>query len=90
MKHVHNGKDAIFTNIMEMVAVKIIDPYGKCNRVERCRRTINTMGIAFPLYRWTLHKIRIHMFFTLMAYLFLALFSMTLKPLMELYLTTVM
>jgi hypothetical protein len=31
------------------------------------------MDIAFPVYHRTLQKIRVHMFFSLMAYLFLAL-----------------
>jgi transposase len=83
------GKNAIFTNIMDMDAESIIDLYKKRNRVEHCFRTINTMGIAFPLYHWTPQKIRVHMFFSLMAYLFLALIRMTVKPVMELYLTTV-
>ena len=29
--------------------------------------------MAFPLYHWTPQNIRVHMFFSLMAYLFLAL-----------------
>ena len=41
--------------------------------MEHCFRTINTMDIAFPVYHWTPQKIRVHMFFSLMAYLFLAL-----------------
>jgi len=48
----------------------IIDLYRKRNRVEHCFRTINTMNIAFPIYHWTPQKIRVHMFFSLMAYLF--------------------
>jgi transposase len=83
------GKNAIFTNIMDMDAESIIDLYKKRNRVEHCFRTINTMGIAFPVYHWTPQKIRVHMFFSLLAYLFLALIRMTVKPVMDLYLTTV-
>ena len=67
------GKNAIFTNITDMNAESIIDLYRKRNRVEHCFRTINTMGIAFPVYHWTPQKIRVHMFFSLMAYLFLSL-----------------
>ncbi|WP_298407866.1 transposase [Ferroplasma sp.] len=67
------GKNAIFTNIMDMDAESIIDLYKKRNRVEHCFRTINTVDMAFPLYHWTPQKIRVHMFFSLMAYLFLAL-----------------
>jgi len=47
------------------------------------------MGIAFPLYHWTPQKIRVHMFFSLMGYLFLALIRMIIKPVMDLYVTTV-
>ena len=67
------GKNAIFTNIMDIEPEDIIDLYRKRNRVEHCFRTINTMDIAFPVYHWTPQKIRVHMFFSLMAYLFLAL-----------------
>ena len=84
------GKNAVFTNIMDMDAESIIDLYKKRNRVEHCFRTINTVDMAFPLYHWTPQKIRVHMFFSLMAYLFLALMRMILKPVMELYLTTVL
>ena len=67
------GKNAVFTNIMDMDAEDIIGLYKKRNRVEHCFRTINTVDMAFPLYHWTPQKIRVHMFFSLMAYLFLAL-----------------
>ena len=67
------GKNALFTNIMDMNPGDIIDLYRNRKRVEHCFRTINTMGIAFPVYHWTPQKIRVHMFFSLMAYLFLAL-----------------
>ena len=84
------GRNVIFTNIMDMDAAKIIDLYRKRNSVEHCFRTINTMGIAFPVYHWTPQKIRVHMFFSLIAYLFLTLIRIIIKPVMELYLTTVM
>jgi hypothetical protein len=48
------------------------------------------MDIAFSVYHWTPQKIRVHMFFSLMAYLFLAPIRVIIKPVMELYLTTVM
>ena len=73
-----------------MDAESIIDLYKKRNRVEHCFRTINTVGIAFPVYHWTPQKIRVHMFFSLIAYLFLALIRMIVKPVMDLYLTTVL
>ena len=67
------GKNAVFTNIMDMDAESIIGLYKKRNRVEHCFRTINTVDMAFPLYHWTPQKIRVHLFFSLMAYLFLVL-----------------
>ena len=67
------GKNAIFTNIMDMDSAEIIDLYKKRNRVEHCFRTINTMGIAFPIYHRTPQKIRVHMFMSLLSYLFLSL-----------------
>ena len=67
------GKNALFTNIMDMEPENIIDLYKKRNRVEDCFRTINTMGIAFPVYHWTPQRIKVHMFFSLMVYRFLAL-----------------
>ncbi len=83
------GWNALFTNITEMNAEDIIDLYGKRNRVEHCFRHINTMDIAFPLYHWTPQKIKVHMFVSLLAYLFLALIRMKIKPIMEFYLPTV-
>jgi len=56
-----------------MDAKDIIELYKKRATVEHCFRIINTMGIAFPLYHRTPQKIKVHMFFSLMAYLFLAL-----------------
>ena len=67
------GKNALFTNITDIGPENIIDLYKKRNRVEHCFRTINTMDIAFPVYHWTPQKIKVHMFMSLMAYLFLAL-----------------
>jgi len=67
------GKNAILTNIMDMDSAAIIDLYRKRNRVEHCFRTINTMNIAFPIYHRTPQRIRVHMFFSLMDYLFLSL-----------------
>ena len=66
------GKNAIFTNIMNMDSAEIIDLCKKRNRAEHCFRTINTMGIAFPVYHWTPQKIRVHMFMSLLSYLFLS------------------
>ncbi len=74
------GKNALFTNIMDMEPEDIIDLYKKRNRVEHCFRTINTMNIAFPVYHWTPQKIRVHMFFSLMAYIFLTLIYNEIHP----------
>ena len=67
------GKNAISTNIMDMDSAAIIDLYRKRNGVEHCFRTINTMNIASPMYHWTPQEIRVHLFLSLMAYLFLSL-----------------
>ena len=67
------GMNALFTDITDMSADELIDLYRKRNRVEHCFRTINTMDIAFPIYHWTPQKIKMHMFMSLLAYLFLAL-----------------
>lgn len=67
------GVNAIFTNITDMKAEDIIDLYRKRNRVEHCFRTINNMDLAFPLYHWTTQKMKVHMFMSLLAYLFLSL-----------------
>ncbi|MEM0195828.1 MAG: transposase [Thermoplasmatales archaeon] len=67
------GINALFADIDNMKAEDIIDLYRKRNRVEHCFRTINTMDIAFPVYHWTPQKIRVHMFLSLLSYLFLSL-----------------
>ena len=76
------GNNAVFTDIMDMDAESIIGLYKKRNRVEHCFRTINAVDMAFSMYRWSLQKIRVHMLFSLMR--------MVLKPVMELYLATVL
>ena len=83
------GMNALFTNIDDMDKEELMELYRKRNRVEHCFRTINTMDMAFPVYHWTPQKIRVHMFMSLMSYLFLALIRMRIKPFMELYLPTV-
>ncbi|MEM3290960.1 MAG: hypothetical protein QW046_05535 [Candidatus Micrarchaeaceae archaeon] len=67
------GINALFANIDNMKAEDIIDLYRKRNRVEHCFCTIRTMDIAFPVYHWTPQKIRMHMFMSLLSYLFLSL-----------------
>ncbi|MCL4345855.1 MAG: hypothetical protein M1496_05795 [Candidatus Thermoplasmatota archaeon] len=47
------GKNAIFTNIMDIDSAGIIDLYKERNMVKPCLRTINSMGIAFPIYHRT-------------------------------------
>ncbi len=67
------GMNALFTSISDLRAEEIIDLYRKRNRVEHCFRTINNMDMAFPMYQRTPQKIRVHMFMSLLAYLFLSL-----------------
>ncbi|MFG1450083.1 MAG: transposase [Thermoplasmataceae archaeon] len=67
------GKNALFTNIDDMKAEDLIDLYGKRNRVEHCFRTISMRDLASPLYHWTPQKIKVHMLFSYLAYMFLAL-----------------
>ncbi len=67
------GLNALFTSITDMNAEDTIELYRKRNRVEHCFRTINTLDLAFPVYHWTPQKIRVHMFMSMLAYLFLAL-----------------
>jgi transposase len=83
------GLNAIFTSITDISAREIMELYGRRNRVEHCFRTINTMDMAFPVYHWMAQKIRVHMFMSLLAYLFLALMRMRIRPVMELYLPAV-
>lgn len=83
------GRNALFTNIGSADAKELIDLYRKRNRVEHCFRTISTQDLASPIYHWTPQKIRVHMFFSHVTYLFLALMRMKLKPVMELYLSSV-
>ena len=58
-----------FWNLMDRItdphvdSAEIIDLHKKRNRVEHCFRTINSMGIAFPIYHRTPQKIRVHMFY---------------------------
>ncbi|MGC8996242.1 MAG: hypothetical protein ACP5JT_06195 [Thermoplasmata archaeon] len=56
-----------------MEAQEIIDLYKKRNRVKHCFRAINTLNLASPIYHWTSDKIRVHMFLSYLAYLFLSL-----------------
>ena len=67
------GMNALFTSISDLDAEEIMELYRKRNRVEHCFRTINSMDIAFPIYHRTPQKIRVHMFMSLLAYLFLSL-----------------
>ena len=82
------GKGALFTNMAEMKPEELMDLYRRRNRVEHCFRTISMRDLASPVYHWTPQKIKVHMLFSHMAYLFLALMRMKIKPVMEVYLTT--
>lgn len=67
------GKGALFTNIRGMDASGIMDLYRKRNRVEHCFRIISMDDLAKPEYHWTPQKIKVHMFYSYLAYMFLAL-----------------
>ncbi len=67
------GKNALFTNIEDLKAEELIDLYRKRNRVEHCFRIISMKDLASPVYHWTPQKIKVHMFFSYLAYMFLAL-----------------
>jgi transposase len=82
------GKSALFTNIEDMGPEDLIDLYRKRNRVEHCFRVICMRDLASPVYHWTTQKISVHMFFSYLAYMFLALMRMKIKPIMEVYLLT--
>lgn len=82
------GTNDIFTIILDMDAGNIIELYMRRNNVKHCFRTINTMDIAFCLYHKTPHKIRV-ICSSLSWYLFLAPIRAIIKPMMELYITTI-
>ncbi|EQD67393.1 transposase-like protein, partial [mine drainage metagenome] len=63
----------LFTNMMDTKAEDLIDLYAKRNRVEHCFRIISMKDLASPVYHWTPQKIKVHMFFSYLAYMFLAL-----------------
>ena len=77
------GKNALFTNIDDMDSEELIDLYSKRNRVEHCLRTISMKDLASPVYHWTPQKIRVHMFFSYLAYMFLALIYNRIKAISE-------
>ena len=77
------GKNALFTNIDDMDSEELIDLYRKRNRVEHCFRTISMKDLASPVYHWTPQKIRVYMFFSYLAYMFLALIYNRIKPISE-------
>ncbi|MGC8514565.1 MAG: IS1634 family transposase [Thermoplasmata archaeon] len=67
------GKTALFTSIPDLPGEEIIDLYRRRNRVEHCFRTISMHDLMSPEYHWTPQKIKVHMLFSHIAYLFLAL-----------------
>ena len=67
------GKNALFTNVVDMDAEEIVDLYRKRNRIEHCFRIISMRDLMSPVYHWTPQKIKVHMFLSYLAYLFLAL-----------------
>ncbi|MEM0135149.1 MAG: hypothetical protein QXU18_07995 [Thermoplasmatales archaeon] len=83
------GKNVPCTNIHDMKPNELIDLYMKRNRVEYCFRVISMRDLAFLVYHWTLQKIKVHILFSYLAYLFLALMRMKIKPIMDLCLLSV-
>jgi len=77
------GKNALFTNMDDMDSGELIDLYRKRNRVEHCFRTISMNDLASPVYHWTPQKIRVHMFFSYLAYMFLALIYNRIRAISE-------
>ena len=77
------GKNALFTNIEDMKPEDIIDLYRKRNRVEHCFRIISMRDLASPIYHWTPQKIKVHMFFSYLSYMFLALIYNKMKKINE-------
>ncbi len=77
------GKNALFTNMDDMDSGELIDLYRKRNRVEHCFRTISMNDLASPVYHWTPQKIRVHMFFSYLAYMFLALIYNRIRSITE-------
>ena len=84
------GRNALFTNIGSADAKELIDLYRKRNRVEHCFRAISTQDLASPIYHWTPQKIRVHMFFSLLSFLALAVIYNAAKDVAELSLTSVL
>ena len=82
------GKNALFTNIHDMKPEDLIELYRKRNRIEHCFRTISMHDLAKPEYHWTPRKIKVHMFFSHIAYLFLALIHYRIRDSVSLSTTT--
>ncbi|MEM3489845.1 MAG: hypothetical protein QXO75_09375 [Nitrososphaerota archaeon] len=84
------GRNALFTNIGSVDAKELIDIYRKRNRVEHCFRAISTRGIASPVYHRTPQKIRVHMFFSFLSFLALAVIYNASSDVAEVSLTSVL
>ena len=67
------GRSLLFTNVGDTKSEDLVDLYRKRNRVKHCFRTISMSNLASPIYHLTPQKIRVHMFFSDLAYLFLSL-----------------
>lgn len=76
-------RNALFANIYDMRAEDIISLYKKRNHIEHCFRAISMEDISKPEYHWTPQKIRVHMFFSHLAYLFLAIIYQEMKKIDE-------
>ncbi len=82
------GKNALFTNIDELKAEDLIELYRKRNRIEHCFRTISMHDLVKPEYHWTPQKIKVHMFFSHIAYLYLSLIHYRIRDSVSLTSTT--
>jgi len=84
------GRNALFTNIESADAIELIDLYRKRNRVEHCFRAISSLDLASPIYHWTPQKIRVHMFFSLLSLLVLAVIYNAVKDVSGVSLSSVL
>lgn len=81
---------AFLPNIGYSNPEELIDLYKKRNTVEYCFRAISTQDLASPIYHWNPQKIRVHMFFSLLPFLALAVIYNATKAVSEVSLTSVL
>ena len=69
---------------------ELIDLYRKRNRVDHCFRAISSFDLASPIYHWTPQKIRVHMFFSSLSLLVLAVIYNAVKDVSGVSLSSVL